>query len=63
MSVFNGSESVQESNRNSIKHKTFMQWQVLRRSRPSGKSGYYSTASQTQMLTDRMAMGDALYGQ
>jgi hypothetical protein len=31
MSVFNDSESVQESNRNSIKHKTFMQWQVLRR--------------------------------
>ena len=63
MSVFNDSESVQESNRNSIKHKTFMQWQVLRRSRPSGKSRYYSTASQTQMPKDRMAMGDAFYGQ
>ncbi|MDA9077822.1 hypothetical protein N9K51_00925 [bacterium] len=62
MSVFNDSESVQETNRNSIKHKTFMQWQQLRRSRPSGKDGYYSTASQKQMLKDRVAMGDAFYG-
>jgi len=62
MSVFNDSESVQESNRNSIQHKTFMQWQQLRWSRPSGTGGYYSTASQTQMLKDRVAMGDAFYG-
>ena len=62
MSSFNDSESVQDSNRNSAKHKTFMQWQQLRRSRPSGTGGYYSTASQTQMLKDRVAMGDAFYG-
>jgi len=39
-----------------------MQWQQLRWSRPSGTGGYYSTASQTQMLKDRVAMGDAFYG-
>jgi hypothetical protein len=62
MTIFKDSDSVQESNRNSIKHKTFKQWQELRRSRPAGKGGYYSDICQKQMLKDRKAMGGAFYG-
>ena len=53
------SESVFDSKNN--KPKTFQQWQLLRRSNPSGMTGYYSTKSQQQLMKDREALGDRFY--
>lgn len=61
MSVFTqDSESVLDSDNNN-KPKTFQQWQLLRRSHPSGMTGYYSTKSQQQLMKDRQTLGDRFY--
>jgi hypothetical protein len=61
MSVFQeDSESVLDS-KNNNEPKTFQQWQLLRRSNPSGISGYYSTKSQQKMMADRKVLGSAWY--
>lgn len=61
MTVFSEeSESVLDSS-NDNKPKTFQQWQLLRRSNPSGMTGYYSTNSQQQLMKDREALGDRFY--
>jgi hypothetical protein len=61
MSVFQeDSESVLDS-KNNNEPKTFQQWQLLRRSNPSGISGYYSTKSQQKLIQDREALGDRFY--
>tara|TARA_B110000967_G_C18710986_1_gene472693 strand:+ start:161 stop:349 length:189 start_codon:yes stop_codon:yes gene_type:complete len=61
MNVFQeDSESVQDSKDNN-EHKTFSQWQQLRRSNPSGIAGYYSTKSQQQLMKDREVLGDRFY--
>lgn len=60
MSVFTqDSDSVVDSNNNTPK--TFSQWQQLRRSNPSGMTGYYSTKSQQQLMKDRLTLGDRFY--
>ncbi|WP_156320748.1 hypothetical protein [Celeribacter marinus] len=41
--------------------KTFKQWQNIRRARPSGVGGYYSTTSQKQMMEDMAKLGDRFY--
>lgn len=61
MSVFEeDSESVLDS-KNNNEPKSFSQWQQLRRSNPSGMSGYYSTKSQQKMIADRKVLGSAWY--
>ena len=61
MSVFEeDSESVLDS-KNNNEPKSFSQWQQLRRSNPSGMSGYYSMKSQQKMIADRKVLGSAWY--
>ena len=61
MSVFEEDpESVLDS-KNNNEPKTFQQWQLLRRSNPSGMTGYYSTKSQQQLMKDRKVLGDRFY--
>ena len=60
MPVFSDSDSVMESNDNN-QPKTFKQWQNIRRARPSGVGGYYSTTSQKQMMEDMAKLGDRFY--
>jgi len=64
MSFFSeDSESVLDSKNKNNEPKTFSQWQNLRRCRPSGIGGYYSTASQMRMMSDRRTLGtEAFYG-
>ena len=65
MSLFSeDSDSVLDSkSKKNNEPKTFSQWQNLRRCRPSGIGGYYSTASQMRMMSDRRTLGtEAFYG-
>lgn len=40
-------------------HKTFAEWQQVRRDNPHS---YYSTMTQNQIATDRVALGEKFYG-
>ena len=61
MSVFSqDSESVLGS-KNNNQPKTFSQWQKIRRSNPSGLTGYHSTKSQQKLMRDREALGEQFY--
>ena len=61
MSVFSQETDSALDSKSNNEPRTFQQWQQLRRSNPSGLTGYYSTKSQQQMMKDREVLGGRFY--